>query len=197
MGGNFWNGFKTGLIVAGLNHAAHETYQSLRKILIEVTDEIVGSTNLRGYPNNSGDYEVPTYKMTVTGKDMYGDTYTDNYEVVRFGIKDVGKGAMVVGMNPGKYVVRAYNAKAIGGLGGFQISGKYFIHIGSTGKTSNFDGNNGCIAILRNSNFNTSYSSFYVSIFNFSGGTNIFQISKSGVINVNINNASKPKLLKL
>ena len=29
MGGNFWNGFKTGLIVAGLNHAAHMAQESI------------------------------------------------------------------------------------------------------------------------------------------------------------------------
>ena len=168
--------------MAGLNHAAHLVHQALRTVDIEITDEITGSTTLRGYPYNSGDYEVPTYKMTVSGTDMWGDYDAADYDVVRFGIKDSGSGASVVGLAAGKYKVSAFYANKITSQGAFHIKGKYFIHVGSVNKQSNFDGNNGCIAILGRAN----YDRFKIQLFSLSGGSNIYQIARSGVVNINM-----------
>ena len=67
---DLWNSFKTGLIVAGVNHAAHLVHQTLRTVEIEVTDENTGSTKIReldGYL-----HDTPLYKTIVSGNDDVG-----------------------------------------------------------------------------------------------------------------------------
>jgi RHS repeat-associated protein len=72
--------------------------------IITVTNSIVGSTYVKGYPNNVYDengsavlYEVPLYEIRVSGYDE-GNFVTQNFKAIRFGVyhnKQTGRGPSI------------------------------------------------------------------------------------------------------
>jgi RHS repeat-associated protein len=66
-------------------------------ISITVTDNIVGSAWVKGYPDPVSDgngslvfYEVPTYEMIVSGVDNKGNPSSKTFSVIRFGVQHTG-----------------------------------------------------------------------------------------------------------
>ena len=144
--------------IRGLQNAAKKEEKQkgeARTVNVTVTNESVGKGYLYSYPTaekkdgKTVSYEVPLYKMTVSGTDDEGKTIEKDYEVVRFGVKMTSKGIPYIQGTPeGTFDNLKWNAEAIKGKGGWQITGNYFIHLGTNRV---FDepamGNNGCIAV--------------------------------------------------
>lgn len=61
-------------------------YKDLRRIDIKIWAEKVGTAVTWSYPHHDGkEYLIPTYKITVSGKDDSGKVVTKEFECIRFG----------------------------------------------------------------------------------------------------------------
>ncbi|WP_445721381.1 RHS repeat-associated core domain-containing protein [Flavobacterium sp.] len=185
-GGDFWSGVRQGIITAGLNHLAHEGYKILKqeglpKIKITVTDEIVGETKIR---NKGKYYTTPLYKMTVSGTDFEGNQVSEDYEVVRFGIKN-GK---TVTLKAGDYTVSEFYYFQNGEIPALRIKGPYLFHLQSI---NGIDQNYGCIAIKGGY---PTWNKFISTITNLGWNSNISEIASSLQIQVNIQYTNTPTL---
>ncbi|WP_312083543.1 hypothetical protein [Epilithonimonas hominis] len=197
-GGKFIDGLKQGLITSGLDHLAHSGIeyagnQKIRDINIEVTDEIVGSTVLKGYPYGDDQlYETPLYKMTISGTDQNGNAISHDYKVTRFGIKVGSNGVeKIQTLAAGKYTLKDFHSNVNIPLGVFRISGPYLLHLGNINTPM---GNNGCIAVYGG---RVAWQSFLNDIASMSGSNNYNAVASGGHINMNINYAPTPKISRV
>lgn len=187
-----------------LNHAGKKLYpaidgwlnnqqQKIRNINIEVTDEIVGSTTIKGYPSGSDQlYDTPLYRMIVSGTDNGGNEVSHDYDVTRFGIKITANGiARIQTLAAGNYTLKQfYNSKNIP-LGVFTIKGLYLLHLGNITTPM---GNNGCIAIYGG---RPAWNRFLNDVSNLSGSSNYNAVAKGGYINMNIMYAPTPQINRI
>jgi hypothetical protein len=142
-------------------------------VVITVTNKIVGSTTVRGYPNNVTDseghnvlYSVPLYEVIVSGIDADGNPTSQSFSAIRFGVYNELNGPSVVGVNSGTFDL-SWN----GYLGGSwhvdgASNGGIFIHPGPADITQSYVGAIGCVEISGGGQWNE-FNSFISSL----GGT--------------------------
>ena len=137
----------------GQNTKNEEPDKKLRPVSVHVTDENVGVAYLRATKATSQNpkevYEVPLYKMTLTGTNEEGVEESYSYSVVRVGNK---KGEPMT-MEAGTYNIDEWDPNAIDGSGGYHIQGNYYIHLGRR-DVDNINGesmmaNYGCISLCK------------------------------------------------
>lgn len=196
-GGNVMYGMLYGLISSSLNHVTHrivDQNNKLRDVTITITDEIIGTATLHAYPYDRKKhplFEVPTYKMIVSGTDNNGNIQSFEYEVVRFGVKvqSPGGAPYIQGAPAGSYTSSYYKSNFIGNTGAFNIIGPYFIHAGNLNTSSM--GNNGCISLC---GWSKSWNGFTQNLISLSGTSDFKLMSSSGIIKINIAIATTPQL---
>jgi len=111
------------------------------------------------YPDGKsyGDFIIPTYNMTVTGIDKDGNSVTEAFEVLRFGVESVGterprvvglKGAETDSLTKWLPAYQVHSAPT-SVKGAWVIRGNYLIHNGPTrGKEDGLFGSTGCIEVM-------------------------------------------------
>ena len=184
----------------------------LRNVLVTVTGEIVGTARTFSYPfSNSNDpskmirYEVPVYKVIVSGTDDEGNKVSKEYRALRFGVKNSKYGEVkdsrVVGLEEEEtfekvpwddsYKPHSFESNE---KGAWVVDGDYLIH---DGPDEGFLGaSNGCVEPLGKNKFNE----FNDDIIRMSGSkaptrsAQLKEIGKKGALTVKYEKASKPSL---
>jgi len=130
---------------------------SLRKIALTVGSAPVGTAYTWSYPNSDRQvYVVPTYGLTVVGKDALGIEVRRVFEVLRFGIhRTIGNTTpRIVGIRHHcRYVIRrwipTYKVHSFPSRedGAWQVHGNYLIHDGPDDPKTQLYATAGCIEI--------------------------------------------------
>ena len=119
--------------------------------------------------------------MTVSGYDFDGNPIFEEFEVVRFGVKN-GK---VQTLSAGNYTISEYK-KMESGVMGFKINGPYYFHLlGRYNPNSNW----GCLAIKGGQPM---WDHFVATLSSAGWNSNMYDLASSRIINVNIQYAPTP-----
>jgi RHS repeat-associated protein len=107
-------------------------------VSLDVTDETVGTAKIyaSGIDDNSNEkqyFEVSIYKMTAIYTDADGQEYTQNFEVLKYGVKEVNGGFEYrsFGGTISPTEDQSYEISSVDNhykYGGFNIVGKYDLH---------------------------------------------------------------------
>jgi hypothetical protein len=132
-------------------------YRDIRPIKLKVWDTKVATAVTWSYPDSDGKYYlIPTYKMTVDGKDDTGTHVTREFEVIRFGPNrhgTKGKVVMVGLQNFQTHTIKLYYAPYTvhsarsEEKGAWKVFGNFLIHDGPDDPMNEFYATAGCIEI--------------------------------------------------
>jgi RHS repeat-associated protein len=132
-------------------------------IVVHVTDQIVGYTLTKSFDIRTADsrgvvlYQVPLYKVVVTGQNDKGELEMYTFAAVRFGVqRNRTGGPFVEGITGGTYMIDKWNPSAIHGAGGYHIDGAMknnlaYFHAGQNAEYTNNRYPNsyvGCVGIM-------------------------------------------------
>ncbi|MFZ6008854.1 MAG: hypothetical protein ACOYXT_00785 [Bacteroidota bacterium] len=162
--------------------------QAQQGVIITVTDDIVGNTVVKGYPNQVLDekgepviYEVPLYEVRVSGYDE-GKYVSETFKAIRFGVyhnSKTGSGPFVTrnyeGVYAGEWETHSKLGNVIRVLGAG--NGHVLFHVGPS--NGYVPGANGCIEIFGAGQFEY----FQAFVNNLAGGaTNNIRIKFEGAL---------------
>lgn len=124
--------------------ALQTTQEPREKIKVEIMDEIVGYTTVKSFKYRSADeggvilWQVPLYKVRVSGQDDEGRQVSRDFKAVRFGVQRNSTGdPFIIGITSG-----TFNLSASSYMGGsYHIDGAMrndiaYIHKGNPGAVS-------------------------------------------------------------
>jgi RHS repeat-associated protein len=178
----------------------------LRGVTVTVTDKIVGTGTLIGYPadasedrgqRNGQKYELPLYDVIVSGTDENGTTIERHFSAFRYGIKltdadkKKGRPAQVVGLSQKQSYKLQWTFMPHFGENAWNITGAFYIHRGPDIPKSDW-GSNGCIEISGNKG----WDNFTNTIHGLTGTNDDSLISKQKLLTVVIQPCIKPPLKK-
>lgn len=196
--------------------------ETLKQIYITVTGETVGVCRMTSYPIEDGQmYEVPVYRMTLSGTDDEGDPVLEEFVVQRFGVhynpKDPATGMpkdpshsgaespRVVGLaDHQSYVINSYTSFYSGTEGpawrvpvkiNHVLQSGFLIHKGPNDiETDNFR-NLGCIAVCEAGGYNRFNALIeYLSGTSLGGHVAREAIAAAGVLQIEYLSAQRPAL---
>jgi len=182
-----------------------------RKVSVRVTSEIKRSNALvRSYPTQDEEhhFQVPTYRMVVTGTDHQGRALTQDFEVIRYGVA-LGKTGTktyetpaVVGLSEQKdYDVYAWKSKPPHKLEAYRFHNGHLLHIGAVDPTKTAYGAIGCIEITgQNIHGEHHWELFKAYLRELSGLNQEADIAKQKLIQVTVDQVSwadRPALIKV
>ena len=171
-------GIVQGAMVGALNHLQNEAAQN-RNVNIEVTNKITGEVTIQ---SQGKEYITPTYEMIVSGENILGETVSEKFDVIRFGVKN----GNVQTLRAGKYTVSEYY-RMFGKMPAFRVSGPYAIHMLSANR---IDLNFGCLAIKGG----TPEWNRFVNTVGGISGLGLFDLGSSGTMHVNVQYAKTPNV---
>jgi hypothetical protein len=180
----------------------------MRPIRINVGGVAVGKINTWGYPNGDQSllYTIPTYHMTVSGKDDSKKPVTKIYEVMRFGVscKD-GTNATVVGLADDQthrikawiptYRVHSANSPE---NGGWQVYDNFLIHDGPDSASDGVFASIGCVEVMGKRGF-VAFNDLIISLSGAAASTRnekLNQIGRAGKIIIHYDKAVRPPLVR-
>jgi hypothetical protein len=190
---------------------AEDDNQSLNNILITVTNEVVGKANTFSYPySNSNDpkklirYEIPIYKVTVSGTDENGNDVSMDLEAIRFGVKNVKSGqakdSYMQGIESGTFSKAPWDPSyqphsfESNEKGAWVVKGNYLIHDGPD--PGYLGASNGCVEILNKGGFNK-FNDFIISLSGSKAptrGAQLNEIGQKGLVTIKYEQAKVPPL---
>lgn len=129
----------------------------MRNIKLVVGNKPIGNSLTWAYPYGQkyGTFTIPTYALTVSGKDGTGKIVSKKFEVLRFGIKcEKGGSPTVVGLaDQQTHIIKAWlphysvhSARSIE-RGAWQVYGNFLIHDGPDDPKKEVYASVGCIEI--------------------------------------------------
>lgn len=179
----------------------------MRKIELKVGSKPVGTARTFGYPMGKylGDYQIPTYTMSVTGS-LGGRRVSHGFEVMRFGVSCTdGRTARVVGLaDQQTHVIRAwiptYEVHSANSPenGGWQVYGNFLIHDGPDNATEVF-ASIGCIEVMGRRGF-VRFNDLLIQLSGAVGrkrNDQLHQIARSGLLSITYERAARPPLVPL
>lgn len=129
----------------------------MRKIKLVVGNKPIGKSLTWAYPYGKkyGVFTIPTYALTVSGKDGTGKSISKEFEVLRFGIKcEKGGSPTVVGLaDQQTHIIKAwlpnYSVHSASSVekGAWQVHGNFLIHDGPDNPKKDIYASVGCIEI--------------------------------------------------
>ncbi len=180
----------------------------MRPIRINVGSVIVGKVGTWGYPKGQHlRFTIPTYHMTVSGKNDKNTPVTTTWQVMRFGVSCTdGVNAKVVGLADNQthrikawiptYTVHSATSPE---NGGWQVYDNFLIHDGPDTNSDGGFASIGCIEVMGKLGF-IAFNDFIISL---SGATaasradKLVQIGRSGNIQIHYDKASRPPLVRI
>lgn len=181
---------------------------AIRSIKILMTNKTVGTTPMASYPVDDGNfYEMPTYKLVVSGKDDAGKDQSKEFEAVRFGIHGRKVGGKlkvsVVGLadqqtHTIKRWLPTYSVHSAPSDedGAWQVYKNFLIHDGPDDTTKDVFGSIGCIEVAGKKGF-VAINDFLISL---SGSTKpdrtkkLTEMGTSGQMKITYDRAKRPPL---
>jgi len=122
----------------------------MRKVTITVTNTKVGTAKLMSYPEKPQrkKYQVPLYKVKVSGKDKSGNNIEEDFEAIRFGIKRTKTiNAHIVGLQDAQsYILSWDNIRTVKGKA-WRVYAGFFVHKGPDYPSLGRYASIGCIEI--------------------------------------------------
>lgn len=173
-----------------------------RDVNLRITNEIVGAARVHPFPINNGDiYQVPLYKVVLSGKNAKGKEVSRDFKALRFGVslyKKDGKPKLVGLMDAQSYLAK-WDYSAMGNNGAWRIFDNYLIHYGVQYLTSS-QGNLGCTAICGRVNVNgKTYGAwnYFTKLVEFISGDNNYKHVDINVTYDEVKAKNRPKLKKI
>lgn len=211
----FWNHFSethTGPLTADQEYiVGYEDAPQPRNVSVRVTKEIQRSNAVvNSYPTKDKNhlFQVPTYRMVVSGTDNQGRPTSLDFEVIRYGValgststKDY-KTPTVVGLSdPKTYTVDYWKPTYINNSGAYRFHGGHLLHIGAIDPTTTPYGAIGCIEVTgRNAHGDRMWEVFKAYMRELSGLNQEADIAKQQRIQVifeQVTRAERPTLIKV
>jgi len=157
-----------------------------------VTDQQTGIAVVRAYPVSNGNlYQVPLYRMVVSGRDPRGNKYSENFNVIRFGVYNTAyKGPMVVGLSDDQTHTMKWDYISTMDGYAWRIWKGHFLHDGPDYPTSQFYGSIGCIEVTGRGEWNRLQNLVLTK----TGQTSYQDISKKGLFKIHLEFAPRPPL---
>jgi len=163
-----------------------------RPVLVHVTDRHAGTALVVPYSrekgrDNSVRYEVPLYRMTVSGSDDSGEEATAHFKVIRFGVLSRGGKHSVVGLADRQ----THTLTRVGYMkGSWRITGNHLIHDGADRPGSEAWGAIGCIEVTGVGE----WQRFERIVRKLSGTQQAKEIGRAGTLTGEIDAAIRPRL---
>lgn len=211
----FWNHFSethTGPLTADQEYiVGYEDAPQPRNVSVRVTKEIQRSNAVvNSYPTKDKNhlFQVPTYRMVVSGTDNQGSPTSLDFEVIRYGVA-LGststknyKTPTVVGLSdPKTYTVDYWKPTYINNSGAYRFHGGHLLHIGAIDPTTTPYGAIGCIEVTgRNAHGDRMWEVFKAYMRELSGLNQEADIAKQQRIQVifeQVTRAERPTLIKV
>jgi hypothetical protein len=185
---------------------------SLRKIKLTVGETPVRKVRTFAYPISDGKtYEIPTYKITVSGKDNSKTPQSKEWECYRFGIYNndgtasdhSARGLFVAGMaDAQKYIIDKFNpsysvhSARSTELGAWHVVGGFLIHDGPDDPVSQLYASIGCIEICGKPAGFDQFNNFILSLSGSkkTGVSGLVEIGNSGILEIEYKKAQRPPL---
>ena len=179
----------------------------IRKIHMNVGSTPIGKAITWSYPHDDGNtYEIPTYKLTVSGTDDKGNPASKDYEVFRFGVqrKTATSSARVVGLadlqtHTIKKWIPTYEVHSASSpeKGAWQVYDNFLIHDGPDSPMTELYASIGCVEICGGPSGFVGFNDFIISL---SGSTKktrgeqLKEIGDSGKLTITYQKATRPPL---
>ena len=181
----------------------------MNRVDIEVGATPIGHARTWAYPDGAPTvhYKIPTYRVTVSGKDSSGNPQKTDFEAFRFGVQKEGTtGPRVVGLaNAQTHTIKAWipdysvHSARSTERGAWQVYGSFLIHDGPDSPHSQVYASIGCVEICNGpAGFNL-FNDFIISLANPSAtdrARQLLEIGKSGKLVVAYLQATRPPLLR-
>ncbi|WP_438712373.1 hypothetical protein ACSTS3_08375 [Aquimarina muelleri] len=168
----------------------------MQKVIITVTNNKVGVAKLTSYPHRPKrlKYQVPLYKVQVSGKDVLGNEITEDFEAIRFGVKRTTTvNAHVVGLQDAQSYVLTWDYITTMEEMAWRVYAGFFVHRGPKYPTSGNFGSIGCIEICGVGEWDR----FNNLIKELSGSVSLEEVSNNRLAQIVYEAAVKPLLIKL
>jgi RHS repeat-associated protein len=196
------NGVIIADFVEGYNVVVDGGPNSIRPVTVTITDQIVRTATLVSYPDGArGDrslsqlYEVPTYRVTVSGTDNDGVEQLFEFEALRFGIQEnaaQGIAPRVVGLSRAQTHILRWNRITTMDAMAWRVTRGWFIHEGPRDPATSRFGSIGCIEICGAGQ----WTAFNDAIRGLAGSTNLGAIGQSGRLQAVYQAATPPPLVR-
>jgi len=179
----------------------------MRNIRINVGSSSVGEQKTWGYPNGSPDklFWVPVYPCTVTGTLDNGQSVSERFEVLRFGVHNPdGRSPRVVGLaEQQEHIIKAwlpnYSVHSARSQedGAWQVYNNFLIHDGPDNPFEIF-ATIGCVEIMGPQGF-IRFNDLIIALSGLSGSSSsrsnqLDQIARSGKLSITYEKALRPPL---
>ncbi len=180
----------------------------MRAVALHVSAAPIGRTQTWAYPagQSLGAFILPTYRLSVSGKDAKNNLLVEHFEVFRFGVlcKD-GITATVVGLADHQvhriktwiptYRVHSAPSKEDGA---WQVYGNFLIHDGPDGPGDGLYASIGCIEVMGRQGF-FRLNSLLISLCgptSTSRAEQLAEIGRSGKLTITYDRATRPPLVR-
>ena len=133
---------------------------AVRELKLTVGNTAGDEALMKSYKVDDGkDYLIPTYKMTVSGKDDAGNPASKEFKVIRYGIKceTAGGRVYVVGLSDDQsYTIKQWipdYSPDTNELGAWRVKDNYLVHDGPNNIANDRFGAVGCIEVCGTGQF--------------------------------------------
>jgi len=179
----------------------------MRSIKMRAGAKPIGTAVTWAYPDGGAEYySIPTYELTVSGKDSKGVSQERKFEVLRFGVHQNGKRgqAKVVGLADHQiHVIKAWlpdytvHSASSPEKGAWQVYGNFLIHDGPDDPHRQVYASIGCIEICGGPNGFVDFNDYLIQLSGPKSADRAKQLGEIGAartISIEYEKASRPAL---
>jgi len=146
----------------------------MRSVRLLVGSTPIGTAVTWAYPDGGAEtYIIPTYELSVSGKDRNGVSHQRKFEVIRFGVQQKGKRgqATVVGLaNHQIHIIKAWlphytvHSASSPEKGAWQVYGNFLIHDGPDDPHRQVYASIGCVEICGGPNGFVEFNNYLIQL---------------------------------
>jgi len=179
----------------------------MRPVKLLVGSTPIGTTVTWAYPDGGAEtYIIPTYELTVSGKDRNGVSHQRKFEAIRFGIHQKGKRGKptVVGLaNHQTHIIKAWlpdytvHSASSPEKGAWQVYEDFLIHDGPDDPHRQVYASIGCIEICGGPNGFVDFNDYLIQLSGPKASSRSEQLKEIGGahnISIEYKKASRPSL---
>lgn len=183
---------------------------AVKSINILVTVTKIGIAHTWTYPHDNGKtYEIPTYKMVLSGTDNLGRPASRNFEVIRFGVtrNSPSSSPYTVGLaDKQTHVIKqwlpTYKVHSAPSIedGAWQVYGDFLVHDGPDNPLTDLYASIGCIEVCRGPQMFNVFNDLIISYSGLTTGTReekLTQIGLSKKLKIDYEKATRPPVIEV
>jgi len=168
----------------------------MRKVIITVTKTKIGTAKLTSYPERPErkQYQVPLYKILVSGKDKLGNDVEKDFKAIRFGVKRTKTiDAHMVGLKDAQSYTLSWDYITTMDEMSWRVYAGFFVHRGPSNPSLGNFGSIGCVEICGKGEWDR----FNNLIKELSGAISLEEVSTNRLVKIIYQATTKPPLIKL